>query len=175
MSQPSSLSLLYFPQPLSFSPDVPFIHRNAYKRIVLLLWREIRGPPPVKPSSQHSLSPAPSHLACCSSHNPQSSLSTGTIMIRQCHTTNYLFSSGKAVSQCVQRFKQGRHFLQQWKQITFFLSMCIGVFSSLARKMYDYTKRFHCSHLSLKTYIKPLRKSPNLIPPTATSDPSTRA
>jgi len=47
----------------------------------------------------------PCKLRCCSSPNPQSSLSlsTGTIMKRQCHT-NYLFSSGKAVSQCVQRF-----------------------------------------------------------------------
>lgn len=42
----------------------------------------------------------------CSSHNPPSSLSlsTGTIMKRQCYTTKYLFRSGTVVSLCVQCF-----------------------------------------------------------------------
>lgn len=45
----------------------------------------------------------------CSSYNApsSSSLSTGTIMKCQSHTTNYLFRSGAAVSLCAQRFQQG--------------------------------------------------------------------
>lgn len=63
------------------------------------------------------LSPAPFRpckLRCCSSHNPQSSLSlsTGTIMKRQCHTTIYS-AQAKPCLSVFNAFSKVRHFLPQ--------------------------------------------------------------
>ncbi len=53
--------LLYFPQPLTSSPDVPFIHEGTHIHRSLVLKGNKRTSP-VKASSRHSLSPAPSDL-----------------------------------------------------------------------------------------------------------------
>ncbi len=95
--------LLYFPQPLTSSPDVPFIHKGTHIHRPLALKRNKRTSCQTFITAQFVSCPLrPRKQRRCSSHNAPSSLSlsTGTIMKCQSHTTNYIPLRCSRVSVC---------------------------------------------------------------------------
>ncbi len=95
--------LLYFPQPLTSSPDVPFIHEGTHIHRSLVLEGNKRTSP-VKASSRHSLSPAPQTSQTASLFLSQRSKLIVSVNRNNNEMPkpyyNYIFHSDTAVSVC---------------------------------------------------------------------------